>query len=337
MHEAIVKFKTELCRDRQAYTEDIVGTRDLWAEQQEVDEGLSAEIRLQNTMFSDDVITTFQRMGMQASREQLDTGDARTQLGLWTKVHNHYQSDDDDLAAVLYTEPELTRIKVDAGTVSSHDALELKALWHKIKNRYKKASKGFKTSGFHNPYFFDFCNGHVGTYNLHLHLQQRPGMLEMVTAELPEAVRAESVNCAAVAAASASGERKRRPPAKVGAGASNPQVAVANALTAYTEAFAGDDAVLIQRKRQKIEEERLQLEQAAHNDNSEQRRVNIHGARIDQWAKLDDMIRTRKQQLNGLDKDDTAERADLEKDIERLKDVKAAVFATSVASGAEQL
>eukprot|EP00918_Siedleckia_nematoides_P038568 GHVU01083871.1.p1 GENE.GHVU01083871.1~~GHVU01083871.1.p1 ORF type:complete len:494 (-),score=95.27 GHVU01083871.1:1770-3251(-) len=280
----------------------------------------ASQIRLTNVMFHADIIQMLLQTGRVATRDDLDTGEVKTQKKLWKKVAKKYEDfDDASLAVIHYEEEGLREITRDPGEVQREEPEALKQMWCKLKKRYKKSKKNFTKSGTHASPFWEFCNGDLAIYNLHMHLQVHRDMLELVTDELPPGMRSQSTEAPVE---SAWGARKKAG-GRLSAAASKPDQ-IAAALGEYTEVFGGEDARAAKRKRFELEEAKLQLEREALEQRRVQVAAEVQSAGFQQWREIDQLLKDKVAQLNlGGTKEEIA---DLQSDIKALKGRKATLL-----------
>eukprot|EP00918_Siedleckia_nematoides_P106848 GHVU01233062.1.p1 GENE.GHVU01233062.1~~GHVU01233062.1.p1 ORF type:complete len:535 (-),score=85.59 GHVU01233062.1:2082-3686(-) len=282
----------------------------------------ASDIRLSNVMFHPDTINLVVNTGRIATREDLDTGEVKTQSKMWKKIAKKYADfDDESLATIHYVEEELRAITGDPGEVQAEEPEQLKKMWCRLKKHYKKAKKSYTKSGTHELSFWQFCGGHLATYNLHMHLQDHRDMLDLVTDELPAGCRAESTVVDAVTTKSSWGERKRAPTRVSG---STAQSEVATALLQYNDTFGGEAAQAVTNKRLKLEEDKLALEREALEQRRLQTAAEVRSARLKQWREVDEILEAKAAQLLVCADDDV--KRELNADINALKTLKATLL-----------
>eukprot|EP00918_Siedleckia_nematoides_P011757 GHVU01025877.1.p1 GENE.GHVU01025877.1~~GHVU01025877.1.p1 ORF type:complete len:126 (+),score=9.11 GHVU01025877.1:347-724(+) len=125
-------------------------------------------------MFDPSCLHATEQLGRQAAREVVDAGEQRTMIHLWDHIHAVFKESRPELARVLYAEPALLRVGVDASYIPSLSALQLIGVWGKLRLRYRECRKNWKTSGRHSDDFWPFCRGRVSLYNLKSALTRPP-------------------------------------------------------------------------------------------------------------------------------------------------------------------
>jgi len=288
---------------------------------------LHCAFRLMNVLFSDAFAGDFATIGDVATRESLDSGKAGNEQAFWEKVEVafgsvceppndafdqlHFTIDDDAFFGIVG--------HINPAMIVPHSWKKLRSIWKAVNSDYKAALARFTVSGTHSNDFFSFCLGKLEPYYLRKHLEAKPQLNDMVTADLPDEcllsseMSAEEMESKLTSTASSDSEmpapqastsRKRKNMDAVGNNQQNNTSEMAAAIRGLTNANMRSEVAV--KKLRYLEKEDTRRE-AEHEQQSSK-------YLFDQWEQIQSNIRLLRKDL--LDKTiDDSTRDDLEFDI----------------------
>lgn len=169
--------------------------------------------RLINVLFSDAFAADFANIGNVASRQLLDTGKAANDQHFWERVKSAYSSAETEYDNLRFLTNEHLHLfgQIDPSKSVDHEWHKLCSIWKSVNADYKAALTRFTQSGTHDNNFYNFCNGRPEVYYLRKNLELRPGLNEMVEADLPdECALSSDVPCDIKSIAHSSASKRKR-------------------------------------------------------------------------------------------------------------------------------
>lgn len=148
----------------------------------------NCKMRLLNVIFSDDHVEDFEKlMERSDNRGSLDNGTAGNQKWFWGPVRDSFVDSIAEYGNNLFEKDKYLKDRpgLNLNKFGEHSWAKLRDMWHEIRREYNEFYKNFKASGEHSNDFFQFCRGKLPLYYLHLLLENKKDLLEMVKADLP--------------------------------------------------------------------------------------------------------------------------------------------------------
>jgi hypothetical protein len=163
------------------------------------------DFRLLNVLFDDEYAEAFEATGASMTRVELDALNGATEVSFWETVAEAYNNNDDVRFDELLFESEKLA-GINPSLFVNHCASKLQQMWKSLNKYYNVARRKYQKSGNHDPDFFlaisedgddvddnfeDFTD-YAAVFYLRKHLEQRPGLNELVVRKLDDNIELES-------------------------------------------------------------------------------------------------------------------------------------------------
>jgi hypothetical protein len=137
-----------------------------------------------NILFSNEVSPKFEQLGARKDKSVLDSGLAGNNENFWQEIAEKYQEKNDDYDLLAYNNAFFDGID---------PSVKLEHNWSKLQEIYEGLTKSYGEV-FENDNFINFCGARSEMYYLHLWLEEKPQLQNMVVIDLPEGVFFDSGN-----------------------------------------------------------------------------------------------------------------------------------------------
>lgn len=148
----------------------------------------NCKMRLLNVVFSDDHVEDFEKLLERPdSRGTADNSTLGNQKWFWGPVRDSYVDSIAEYGQCAFQENVylMNRPELNLDQFGQHSWSKLRDMWNDTKREYKEWEKKYTESGTHANDFFQFTRGKLVMYYLHLLLETKSNILDMVKADLP--------------------------------------------------------------------------------------------------------------------------------------------------------
>ena len=149
--------------------------------------GPGCTFRLLNIIFSEKFHKRFTELVQRRTRDELDR-DISIDSQFWMDVREEFVTDGGPTYHIgkLQFDSDIFN-GIDPSVIVEHPPKKLKALYADLRSKYKVAFARFTKSGTHanDSEFFDFCDGRLDLFYMHLFVRSKPGWDVAIAAQLP--------------------------------------------------------------------------------------------------------------------------------------------------------
>jgi hypothetical protein len=185
---ALIKMLTDYAANRSAYNVDK-------ANQSPQRKTMHCSFRLLNILFSDEFAEDFSKLGDIPKRHELDNNsNTYCQEDFWKAIVPAYVTPSDKFNDVMFYDDVLRAENINPSIILTHDWRRLRDIWRDTQSKYKECNSNYTLSGNHDSSFLNFCQGRLDVYYLHLQLAQRPQLQAFVDSSLPSDVFSDSLD-----------------------------------------------------------------------------------------------------------------------------------------------
>ncbi|GAX27883.1 hypothetical protein FisN_13Hu003 [Fistulifera solaris] len=149
----------------------------------------NCKMRLFNVVFSPEHVKGLENLMKKGEgRDTSDNATIKHQQWFWRPVRESYVDSIEEYGINKYEDNEYFKDRpgLDLNHYCEHSWKKLREMWKACCAEYNRHKKNYTASGQHSNDFYQFTNGNLVMYYFHLCLKERPNVIEVVEADLPD-------------------------------------------------------------------------------------------------------------------------------------------------------
>ncbi|GAX09752.1 hypothetical protein FisN_UnNu003 [Fistulifera solaris] len=149
----------------------------------------NCKMRLFNVVFSADHVSDLENLMKKGDgRDNQDIAMAKHQQWFWRPVRESYVDSIEEYGINKYEDNEYFKDRpgLDLNHFCEHPWKKLREMWKACCAEYNRHKKNYTASGQHSNDFYQFTNGNLVMYYFHLCLRDKPNVIDVVEADLPD-------------------------------------------------------------------------------------------------------------------------------------------------------